>query len=86
MINYIEHHECELNEFPAWLGGSDVLDMLSDHAEAYEFVENYIEEVLATMGPGEVTDTFINDLLWFEVPEVLEEAGFNPNTFERTGE
>ena len=31
----------------------------------------------------EVTDTLINDVLWFDIPDVLEEAGFNPDTFER---
>ena len=83
MIEYVVQHECDLSAFPAWAGGSRILDELCEHKEAYEFAENYIEEVISITDPGEVTDTFINDMLWFDIPDVLEEAGFNPDTFER---
>ena len=86
MINYVVQHECELHEFPAWGCGRMVLDELCEHEEAYEFVQNYIEDVISVTDSYEVTDTFINDLLWFDIPDVLEEAGFDPDTFERTGE
>ena len=86
MINYVVHHSCELHEFPAWAGGRRVLDELGEHDEAYEYAESYIEEVISVTDPAEVTDTLINDLLWFDILDVLEEAGFDPDTFERTGE
>ena len=86
MINYVVQHECELTAFPAWAGGLRVLDELCEHEEAYEYVQNYIEEVIREMDPAEVTDTFINDMLWFDIPDELEEAGFDPDTFEPTAE
>ena len=86
MINYVVQNECELRDFPAWAGGRRVLDELCEHDEAYEYAESYIEEVISDIDPAEVTDTFINDLLWFDIPNVLEEAGFDPNTFERVSE
>lgn len=86
MIDYVVQHECELHEFPAWAGGRRVLDELCEHEEAYRYVETYIEEFINMPHPNEVTDTCINDLLWFYIPEVLEEAGFDPDTFECTGE
>ena len=86
MLNYVVQHECELREFPAWAGGAHILDKLCVHPEAYMFVENYLEEIISMTDPYEVTDTFINDLLWFDIPDVLEENGFDPDTFERTDE
>ena len=86
MIDYVVQHECELYEFPAWVGGRTTLDALCEHQEAYEFAENYIEDVISVTDPAEVTDTFINDLLWFDIPDVLEEAGFDPDIFERVTE
>ena len=86
MIDYVVQHECELHEFPAWAGGRTTLDELCEHSEAYEFAENYIEDFISVTDPCEVTDTVINDLLWFDIPDVLEEAGFDPDTFERVTE
>ena len=52
MINYVVQHECELSAFPAWAGGLRVLDELCEHEEAYEYVQNYIEEVIREMDPA----------------------------------
>ena len=86
MINYVVQHECELHEFPAWAGGRAILDELCEHKEAYECAESYIEEFIAVSEPEAVTDTVINDMLWFDIPDALEEAGFDLNTFERISE
>ena len=86
MINYVVQNECELRDFPAWAGGARFLDELAQHDEAYEYTESYIEQLIRYIDPAEVTDTFINDLLWFDIPDALEEAGFDPDTFERTTE
>ena len=75
MINYVVQHECELCDFPAWSGGARILDELVKHDEAYAFAENYIEEAITEKASNEVTDTFINDVLWFEITDALEEAG-----------
>ena len=86
MIDYIVQHQCELWEFPAWSGGRSNLDALCEHQDAYEYAERYIEDFSSVNDPYEVTDAVINDLLWFDIPDVLEEAGFDPGTFERTTE
>ena len=39
MIEYVVQHECDLSTFPAWAGGSRILDKLCEHDEAYEFAK-----------------------------------------------
>ena len=86
MIEYVVEYACELRDFPAWSGGADILNELVNHEEAYELAKELIEEAISVIDPKEVTDTFINDMLWFDIPYELEEAGFDPATFERTSE
>lgn len=55
--------ESSLWDFPAWSGGKDTLDTLKEKGDC-EAVEEFIEEC-ADMNDG-LTDTQINDILWFE--------------------
>lgn len=83
MINYVVHHSCDLCDFPAWSGGFDRLYMLCEHPEALALIEEYLEDYLPYISDGEVTDTLINDILWFEVDDILAESGFDPDTYEK---
>lgn len=83
MIEYVVEKACELRDFSAWSGGDDILNELVNHEGAYEFAKDFIEEVISVSDPKEVTDTFINDILWFDIPDILEDAGFDLSTFER---
>lgn len=54
--------ECDLDQFDAWSGGKDTLDVLIDKGVCDE-VQSLIEETFCDETP---TETEINDFLWFE--------------------
>ena len=83
MLNYVVERSCELCNFPAWAGGSDVLHKLCQHAAAYDVIEGWLTDYLNELSQGEVTDYLINDILWFKVDDILAEYGFNLNTYEK---
>lgn len=58
MVKY--YVEESLRDFKAWSGGRDTLEILKE-LDKVEEVENYINECFT-----EVSDTDINDFLWFE--------------------
>lgn len=72
MISYTT--SCALFDFPAWSGAVENLDVLCDHPMAYDYIEEFINDY-ADCGIESITDTWINDLLWFELFDILEEAG-----------
>lgn len=61
----------------------EVLAAIEDHAEAYDYIENYISDVLATEYDGDncIDDEALNDFLAYQALDVLEDAGyFNSDT------
>lgn len=65
--------ENELCNFSAWGGGKEVLEALGGDAymDASDYLEWWSEEVA-------ITETDINDWLWFECEDYLiEECGMN---------
>lgn len=65
--------ENELCNFNAWCGGKEVLEALGGDAyrDASDYLEWWSEEVA-------LTETDINDWLWFECEDYLiEECGMN---------
>ena len=64
--------ETSLENFPAWSGGKETLDVLIEK-DLCDTVENILADVL-----GEnPTDTDINDTLWFSRDEIAEWCGFS---------
>ena len=64
--------ENSLENFPAWSGGKDTLDVLIEK-DLCDTVETCLVDVL-----GEYpTDTEINDMLWFETDAIAEWCGFS---------
>lgn len=61
-----------LSDFHAWSGGKTVLSELVDHPEAYDYIENIIDE-MSTF--SNMTETDVNDFLWFDALYMLAEAG-----------
>lgn len=53
--------EMHLEDFRAWSGGADTLDMLIEHGLC-----DKLEEVIEDFFPEGMTDTELNDLLWFD--------------------
>ena len=62
--------EESLENFDAWSGGKDTLDVLIDKGVCDE-VEEFIEQSFVRP-----TDTDINDFLWFERDQIAEYLGY----------
>lgn len=65
--------EESLWNFRAWSGGLTNLEELKSHSDAFNYIEVFLEEWCSC---DNVTDTQINDFLWFEMYDRLEEAEF----------
>ena len=63
-------YELDLNSFQAWSGAKDTLDRIQREGKCAE-LENVLEELY----PDGMTETELNDLLWFEPETVYEWLG-----------
>ena len=63
-------YELDLNSFEAWSGAKDTLDRIQREGKCAE-LENILEELY----PDGMTETELNDLLWFESETVYEWLG-----------
>lgn len=63
--------EESLENFSAWSGGKDTLDVLIDKGVC-DVVEEFIEQCFS-----HPTDTDINDFLWFERDQIAEHLGYD---------
>ena len=66
--------ETSLENFEAWSGGRETLEVLIEKGLC-DTVETCLEEVL--MLGEDVSDTAINDVLWFERDMIAEWCGFS---------
>lgn len=64
------YSEINLENFEAWSGGADTLRTLTH--EQCETLEIIIDELY----PDGMSDTELNDLLWFERDSIVEWLGF----------
>ena len=65
--------ETSLENFPAWSGGKDTLDVLIEK-DLCDTVEAILNDIFVDDAP---TDTEINDTLWFSRDEIAEWCGFS---------
>lgn len=65
-------NETSLWQFDAWSGGRDTLDTLIEKGLCEE-----LESILEDTYPDGMTDTELNDLLWFEEDAIAEWLGFS---------
>ena len=63
-------YELDLNNFQAWSGAQDTLDRIQREGKCAE-LENILEELY----PDGMTETELNDLLWFDSESVYEWLG-----------
>ena len=63
-------YELDLNRFEAWSGAKDTLDRIQREGKCAE-LENVLEELY----PDGMTETELNDLLWFDSESVYEWLG-----------
>lgn len=66
-----------LRNFDAWSGAVDTKETIINEGKARDF-ENLIEELY----PDGLTDTSLNDLLWFEEDWIFEILGINTDEEE----
>ena len=64
--------ETSLENFEAWSGGRDTLEVLIEKGLC-DTVEVCLEEIL----DGDASDTYINDILWMERDMIAEWCGFS---------
>lgn len=63
--------------FDAWSGAKETKETIINNCKVDEF-ENLIDELY----PDGLTDTQLNDLLWFESDWIFEQLGINPDEEE----
>lgn len=63
-------YELDLNSFEAWSGAKDTLERIQREGKCAE-LENILEELY----PDGMTETELNDLLWFDSESVYEWLG-----------
>lgn len=63
-------YELDLNSFQAWSGAVDTLERIQREGKCAE-LENVLEELY----PNGMTETELNDLLWFDSESVYEWLG-----------
>lgn len=68
-------YELDLNSFKAWSGAVDTLDRIQREGKCEE-----LEAQLEELYPDGMTETELNDLLWFEADEVYSWVGLRTET------
>ena len=63
-------YELDLNSFQAWSGAKDTLDRIQREGKCEE-----LENILEDLYPDGMTETQLNDLLWFDSEQVYEWLG-----------
>lgn len=65
-------YELDLARFEAWSGARDTLDRIIDEGECEQ-----LEFILEDLYPDGMTETELNDLLWFDSETVFEWLGIS---------
>lgn len=68
--------EKSLENFKPWSGAVARLEELKQHEEAFNHISDLLDEITSE---NELSDSEINDFLWFELDQELEEAGYYCN-------
>lgn len=72
-------YECRLTWFKAWSGGKDTLNALQElGSDVILAVEQAIEELY----PSGLTETELNDILWFEDEFIANAIGYTIEEWE----
>lgn len=68
------YKECDLDQFEAWSGGKDTLEVLIDRDDC-DSVQQLIEECF---GEDDMpSETTINDFLWFDRDTIAQHLGYD---------
>lgn len=77
-MKYVIEKHADLKDFGAWAGGRDTLNDLIKYCNPSELalIENALVSYLGEDEEEVLTDTQINDFLWFERDAIAEIIGF----------
>ena len=64
--------ELSIRDFNAWSGATNTKNIIINNDKAEEF-DQLIEEIY----PEGISDTYLNDLLWFDADWILETLGIS---------
>lgn len=67
-------YELDLNTFEAWSGAVDTLNRIREEGKT-----DALEAILEDLHPDGMTETDLNDLLWFDPETVFEWLGIKTN-------
>ena len=67
-MEFVIKQEVSLMDFEAWSGGKNRLDRIIE-LDIVEEASDYIAECMGT----ELTETELNDFLWFEMDDFIED-------------
>ena len=70
-------NEMSIADFEAWSGGIDTKQRIIDEGKESEF-----EIIIDELYPDGLTDTKLNDILWFEEEWIFESLGITDNEEE----
>jgi hypothetical protein len=73
--------EISISQFEAWSGAIDTQKKIVETNNVENF-DSYIEELY----PDGLTDTELNDLLWFDSENILNDLGINEEEAEEEAE
>ena len=74
-------YELDLNSFQAWSGAKDTLDRIQREGKC-----SLLEQILEDTYPDGMTETELNDLLWFEPETIFEWLGIGDEEDEEEEE
>ena len=74
------YSETSLENFEAWSGAVDTLDRVREAGKCAE-----LESILEDLYPDGMSETELNDLLWFEPETVFEWLGIEEEEEEEEG-
>ena len=70
-------NDTTIYDFEAWSGGIDTKQRIIDEGK-----ESEIESLIDELYPDGLTDTQLNDILWFEEAWIFESLGITDNEEE----
>lgn len=72
-MRYIVENDCDLRDFPFWSGAQQTADIINEMPHG-ELIWDDLEHIICGFGDSderELTDTEINDYVWFEALEQI---------------
>ena len=68
----IINDDLKLRDFDAWSGAKETKELILENHKSTEF-----DELMEELYPDGLTDTQLNDILWFEEDWLCENLGIN---------